>query len=90
MCVCVCVTLLTYKMIIIQSDYWAMKSTETTLLKVQNDCLLHFTINHAFLLSRLREMYGIHDQTLAWIISYLFDIDCSFRVPQGSVPEPML
>ena len=31
------------------------------------------TIDHAFLLSRLREMCGIHDQPLAWISSYLSD-----------------
>ena len=29
------------------------------------------TIDHAFLPSRLREMYRIHGQALAWIISYL-------------------
>ena len=31
------------------------------------------TIGHAFLLTRLRDMYGIHDQALAWVRSYLSD-----------------
>ena len=28
------------------------------------------TIDYAFLLSRLRNMYGIYDQALVWIMSY--------------------
>ena len=66
-------------MYVVQSDYQAMHSTETTLLKVQNDILSTLdqegcvivlvmldlsaafdTIDHTFLLPRLREMYGIH------------------------------
>ena len=31
------------------------------------------TIDHAFLLSCLRDKYGIYDQALAWIRSYLID-----------------
>ena len=57
------------------------------------------TIEHAFLFSRLREKYGIHDQAFVWISSYLSDRlqrvnikgtlsdtqNLSFGVPQGSV-----
>ena len=28
-------------------------------------------IDHVFLLSRLRDIFGIHDQVLAWVKSYL-------------------
>ena len=30
-------------------------------------------IDHAFISSRLRDMYGIHDQALVWTKLYLFD-----------------
>ena len=76
----------------LQSTYRAKHSTETALLKVQNEVLSSFdvegsvvvlimldlaaafaTTEHALLLSRLHDMYGIHDQALAWIRSYLSD-----------------
>ena len=31
------------------------------------------TIDHGFLLSRFHEIYGIYDQTLAWVSYYLSD-----------------
>ena len=108
---------------VLQSAYRAIHSTETVLLKVQNDVLSALdqegsvvvlvmldlllaafdTIDHAFLLSRLREMYGIHGQALAWISSYLSDRlqrvniketlsdtqELSFGVPHGSVLGPI-
>ena len=62
------------------------------------------TIDHAFLLSRLRDMYGINDQALAWVRSYLSDRlprinikgtlsdkqELNFGGPQGSVLGPIL
>ena len=76
----------------LHSVYCAKHSTETALLKVQNDVLssLDFecsvvvlimmdlsavfdTIDHALLISLLRDMYVIHDQALAWIRSYPID-----------------
>ena len=62
------------------------------------------TIDHEFLLSRLRDMYGIQDQTLAWIRTYLYDRlqkvtikgtlsdiqELSFDVPHGSVLWPIM
>ena len=62
------------------------------------------TIDYAFLLSRLRDMYVIHDQALAWIRSYLSDRlqrvnikrtlsdkqELNFGVTQGSVLGPIL
>ena len=48
------------------------------------------TIDHAFQLSRLPEMYGMHDQTLIWIRFYLSDTQkLSFGVLQRSLLGPI-
>ena len=65
-----------------QSVYCTKHSTETALLKVQSTVVVMImldlsaafdTIDHEFLLSRLRDIFGIQDQALAWIRSYLSD-----------------
>ena len=98
-------------------------STETALLRVQNDILRSIdshkdvvlvlldlsaafdtsTVNHQFLLQRLRDRFGICSTALSWLTSYLTDhkqcvaigdtvsgfhtLDCG--VPQGSVFGPL-
>ena len=59
-------------------------------------------IDHAFLLSRSRDMYGIREHALVWIKSYLSyrlqwnvkgtlsDKELNFCDPQGSVLAPIL
>ena len=51
---------------VLQSTNRTIHSAEAALLKVQ-------IYIHAFLLSRLREIYEIHDQMVAWISSYFSD-----------------
>ena len=83
----------------------AKHSTETALLKVQNDILSSLNeegyvvvlilLDHAFLLSRLRDMYGIYEQALDYLSDRLQRIniegtlsdkeELNFGVPQGSV-----
>jgi hypothetical protein len=105
-----------------QSAYRQFHSTETALLKVQND-ILHAidnkqcvflvlldlsaafdTVDHGVLLKRLEERFGVTDQALQWIRSYLFERKQSIvidgtsskeqiktcDVPQGSVLGPDL
>lgn len=105
-----------------QSAYKKSHSTNTTLVRVQNDILqtlnnggcvilllLHLsaafdTVDHAILLSRLRNRFGVNKTALTWLRSYLTDrsqfvvVDgerSSSRslfcgVPQGSVLGPLL
>ena len=100
-----------------QSAYRKNHSTETTLVKIQNDILLQLdvgncvilvsldisaafdTVNHSQLIKCFNENFGICDQSLLWLKSYLSDrkqqviiygttstpktLDCGF--PQGAV-----
>jgi len=107
---------------IFQSAYRACHSTETALLKVQNDLLLNMdrghvtllvlldlssafdTIDHSFLLSRLRYKFGFDGLVLSWFKSYLtgrsFKVlvndvlsdtfDQEWGAPQGSCLGPLL
>ena len=105
---------------IMQSSYRKHYSTETALVKIQNDILLAIdqhqcvilllldlsvafdTVDHAILINRLKDRFGITGQALQWISSY-FDnrkqtvlingvrskehlLSCN--VPQGSVLGP--
>ena len=106
----------------LQSAYKVFHSTETALVKVQNDILRAVdsnksiilllldlsaafdTVDHAILLSRLSQRFGIKGKAIAWIESYLMDrtqfvgIQNSVSserplargVPQGSVLGPLL
>ena len=105
-----------------QSAYKKLHSTETALIRVQNDILCALdrkcavalvlldlsaafdTVDHNILLSRLSSRFGICDNALAWLSSYLTDrkqkvsiqgtsssskqLTCG--VPQGSVLGPLL
>ena len=105
-----------------QSAYRNNHSTETALLKVQNDimwtidrgddiilCLLDLsaafdTIDHNILINRLERRFGIKDNALSWLTSYLQarsqrvtinsttspSKSLSTGVPQGSVLGPIL
>ena len=66
----------------IETALWKVQNYELSSLDVEDyvvalimlDLSAAFdTINHALLLSCLRDMYGIHDQALVWIRSYLSD-----------------
>ena len=103
-----------------QSAYRKFHSTETALLKVQNDILQSLdkncvtalvlldlsaafdTIDHQTLLNRLEKQYGISNNPLAWVSSYLSErfqtvsvngeqsqpVLMKYSVPQGSVLGP--
>ncbi len=105
-----------------QSAYKKFHSTETALLKIQNDVLMAMdkgrvtaltlldlsaafdTIDHAILLDRLENSFGISGSALGWLSSYLTDrcqqiklddifspgVPIPFGVPQGSVLGPLL
>ncbi len=104
----------------LQSAYRSSHSTETALLKVNNDIITALdrgdstvlimldlsaafdTIDHAILLSRLKNHYKIQGNALNWITSYLQErpqivciqghkskpVTATYGVPQGSVLGP--
>ena len=103
-----------------QSAYRGAHSTETALVRIQDDILTALdqrkcvylvlldmsaafdTVDHHILLNRLSDRFGIRDDALGWLESYLTDrsqfvvvdgvksdvhkLDCN--VPQGSVLGP--
>lgn len=105
-----------------QSAYSKGHSTETALIRIQNDLLVSLdskkcvylvlldmsaafdTVDHAVLLTRLSDRYGIKDGALRWVESYLtgrkqfvsvgssrseeHQLHCN--VPQGSILGPSL
>ncbi|CAB4021220.1 Hypothetical predicted protein [Paramuricea clavata] len=105
-----------------QSSYRKHHSTETALLKVQNDILLSMdrqevtllvlldlsaafdTIDHDIMINLLENDFGITDQALSWLKSFLSgrkqrvvigqqqseDFDLISGVPQGSCLGPIL
>ena len=79
----------------VQSNILTSLDEEGSVVLVLLDLSAAFdTIDNAFVLSRLHDMYGIHYKTLAWIRSYLSDrlqrvnikrTLLDFGVPHGSV-----